>query len=125
MILVGVTETGPHTKRGHSIRWEIARPACGSETLSVVKDSDAVETMEPYPLSATFVDNSGNETPNVKAVKIGDLYVVGAKTDYFKMVGMDKTGKVIDAKYMEANTALTEATWKSAMTRNPADYKVK
>jgi len=56
MILVGVTEAGPHTKRGNSLLWEVARPPCGSETLSVVKDSDAVDTMEPYPMSATFVD---------------------------------------------------------------------
>jgi phage-related protein len=78
MILVGVTATGPHTERGHSFLWEIARPPCGSETLSVVRDTSVTETLEAYPLSATFVDNAGNETPDVKAVKVGDVYVVGA-----------------------------------------------
>jgi hypothetical protein len=32
------------------------------------------------------------------------------------MVGMDKTGKVISMKYMEASKPLNEETWNAAQT---------
>lgn len=56
----------------------------------------------PGPQSATFVDNVGNETPNVRANKFGDVWVFGVRTDWLKMVSVDATGAFVEARYMAA-----------------------
>ena len=86
---------------------------CTIPTQSSSSSATTIAT-NAIPLSATFVDNEGNETPNLTPVKWGVVYVVGKKTDWWKMASMDKTGKLVEARYANKNLQFTEATWNSA-----------
>jgi hypothetical protein len=62
----------------------------GSPAAEVEFISEEPKQMgEKVPVSATFVDNVGTETRNVVPVKIGDVFVVGVKSDWHKMASMD------------------------------------
>ena len=73
----------------------------GAVSSVVIHNDNGVikEEQEAYPLSATFVDNEGNESQQTP-VKIGDVWVVGKKTGWYKMASMNQKGQQIEARYM-------------------------
>lgn len=66
------------------------------------------------PTSATFVDNVGKATRNVTPVKIGNVFVIGVRSDWYKMVAVDANGNYVENRYMSRGSTLNEANWNRA-----------
>lgn len=66
------------------------------------------------PVSGTFIDNVGRRTRNVTPVKIGNVYVIGVRSDWYKMVAVDVNGNYVENRYMSRGLPLTEANWNRA-----------
>ena len=83
----------------------------------------------PEPCSATFVDNEGNETPDVTPLKINDnTFVFGAKISiahWYKMVAVDAEGNTVQCRYMYGTSELTSANWMTSYSSGSIRYTVK
>jgi len=86
-----------------------------TEAPTTPQPTDAPTEKPTVPCKATFVDNEGNKSDDVVPLVVdANTYVFGVKSDWYKMVAIDKDGKLIERRYMGTNKALTIPNWNAA-----------